>query len=322
MATNSIRIATRDEIKTGIRLGGQAAGGGIRGWGNAVAYPRLPRFPCLPRGPWKVARGMRGWAAALPVVVETGFFLYEERRNQDAYRRGEQTREETRCITCKNAGRHGAAAALGLAGAAAGAKMGGVGGTLVAPGAGTGVGAVVGGALGGIVGCVVGGIGGGTAGERLYRAKARRGADRGDRAADCFLGGYHYKRIRPGRDRHVAEARMHLECAAEGGYAQAKTFLGMMAWNGTGMATDRAKAVALWRETAGEGDEEAMYLAGRALLAGEGREADPEAGHALMREAAARGCKAAIAAFPAVDGLYQAWAARRQESIDDEAEEA
>ncbi|MBR4189476.1 MAG: sel1 repeat family protein [Kiritimatiellae bacterium] len=167
--------------------------------------------------------------------------------------------------------------------------------------------------VGGIAGAVVGEIFGAKGGEWAYLAKAERGAERGDPAADFFLGGYHYSRIKPGKAKHVAEARLHLERAVAAGSAKAGVFLGKMLWDGIGRPADKAGAVALWRTAAERGDADGMYLLARALLAGEGAETDIETGHSLMRESAARGCELAIDAYPETDRLYQAWRAESAE---------
>lgn len=271
------------------------------------------KCPKLP-GP-TVLRAVNVYAMALPVVAEVGFFFYDEHKNRAALGQGERTHEEAECITYQNVGRHGAAVAGAAAGAAAGVHFGGTGGAIVcsfvAPGPGTlaggGVGSGLGAFVGGIAGAVVGEIFGAKGGEWAYLAKAERGAEHGDPAADFFLGGYHYSRIKPGKAKHVAEARLHLERAAAAGSAKAGVFLGKMLWDGTGQPADKARAVALWRAAAEQGDADGMYLLARALLAGEAAETDIEAGHALMPEAAARGCELAIDAYPETDRLYQAW---------------
>ena len=261
------------------------------------------------------SRAARAFGAALPVVIETGFFFYHETNNRAAFERGEQTAEETQCITYENAGRHGAALALGTAGAWGGAEAGAAIGTGSAPGPGTAVGAVVGGVVGGIVGGIVGEIGGEKAGEWMYVSKAEKAAEAGDLAAVFFLGGYHYKRIKPGKDKHVREALEYLGRArimGGGGYAKANVCLGMMAWDGTGQPGDKAKAMELWREAATLEDEDAMYLLARAMLAGEGTKQDIEEGHAMMREAASRGCELAIDEYPETEQLYLNWVAARE----------
>lgn len=271
------------------------------------------KTPKLPKP--TVLRAMNVHAVALPVVAEVGFFFYDEHKNRAALGKGERTREEAECITYQNVGRHGAAIAGASAGAAFGASWCGTGGAVLGSGFMPGVGTMLGGGVGSGMGVVLGGIGGALVGEICgakggewaYLAKAKRGAERGDPAANFFLGGYHYSRIKPGKAKHVAEARLYLERAADGGSAKAGVFLGKMFWDGTGLPADKPKAVTLWRTAAERGDEDGMYLLARALLAGEGTETDIEAGHAFMREAAARGCELAIDAYPETDRLYQAW---------------
>ncbi len=291
--------ATEARAKTGSGKGGKggvkakAASKGVKGAGRAA----------------------KAFGAALPVVIETGFFFYHEANNRAAFERGEQTAEETQCITYENVGRHGAALALGTVGAVGGAKGGAAIGTGVNPGIGTGVVALAGGVVGGIVGGIVGEIGGEKAGEWMYVSKAEKGAEAGDLAAVFFLGGYHYKRIKPGKDKHVQEALEYLgrsRITEDGGYAKANVFLGMMAWDGIGQPEDKAKALELWREAATLEDEEAMYLLARAMLAGEGTNQDVEEGHAMMREAASRGCELAIDEYPETEQLYRNWFAAQE----------
>ena len=259
----------------------------------------------------KVARwGGRAVFVALPVAVEAGLFFYDEQKNKEARARGDQTDEETQCMTYVNTGKHAAALALGVGGAAGGGKVGAAIGTGIEPGVGTTAGGVIGGIVGGIVGCVIGEIGGAKAGEMLYVSKAQKGAEEGDPAALFFLGGYHYKRIQEGKDKHVKEAWAYLErvqVTTNGGFAKANVFLGEMAWNGIGQDENKAKAIALWRVAVALGDEDAMYLMARALLAGDGIEKDQKAGLEMMRESAARGCELAIDAYPEVVRECQKW---------------
>jgi hypothetical protein len=298
------------------------------------------------RGVKAASRAAKAFGVALPVFVETGFFFYDEKKNHQAFERGEQTREETQCITYENVGRHGAALVLGMAGAGAGVAGGSKGGAAIGtwlagpPGStavGAGVGAAVGGVAGGIVGGVAGEIGGGKAGEWAYVSKAEKGAQAGDPAAVFFLGGYHYKRIEPGKDKHVAEALEYLsrvQVTTNGGFPKANVFLGKMAWDGIGREgernkavvavdrllpslgigrkLDRKKAVELWRVAADFDDEDAMYLLARAALAGEGMGQDIEEGHEMMREAASRGCELAIDEYPETERLFRQWDAARQ----------
>ncbi len=291
--------ATEARAKTGTGKGGK---GGVKA---KVAS----------KGVKGASRAAKAFGVALPVVIETGFFFYHEANNRAAFERGEQTAEETQCITYENVGRHGAALALGTAGAVGGAKGGAAIGTGVNPGIGTGVGAFAGGVVGGIVGGIVGEIGGEKAGEWMYVSKAEKGAETGDLAAVFFLGGYHYKRIKPGKDKHVQEALEYLgrsRITQDGGYAKANVFLGMMAWKGIGQPADKAKAQELWYEAATLKDEEAMYLLARAMLAGEGTDQDIEEGHAMMREAASRGCELAIDEYPETEQLYRNWFAAQE----------
>lgn len=267
------------------------------------------------RGVKAASQAAKAFAVALPVVVETGFFFYDEKKNREAFERGEQTAEETQCITYENVGRHSAALALGMAGALGGAKGGAVIGTHIAPGAGTAIGSVAGGIAGGLAGGVIGEIGGGTAGEKVYVAKAERGAEKGEPAAIFFLGGYHYKRIGTEKAKHVKEALEYLarvQITTNGGIPKANVFLGEMAWNGIGQEADKEKAVALWRVAAALDDEDAMYLLARSALAGEGMEQNLEEGHAMMREAAARGCELAIDEYPETARVYRQWLVARR----------
>lgn len=266
------------------------------------------------------ARAMGACAAALPVAVETGFFFYDEKKNREAFERGEQTYEETQCVTYENIGKHSAALALGAAGAWGGAEAGAA--LTAETGPGMVVGAVVGGVFGGIVGGISGEFGGEWAGEKIYVKKAEKGVEKGDSAAAFFLGGYHYKRIKldkvkKGKDGHVKEALRYLEQAqvtTHGGFAKANVFLGEMAWNGIGQDENKEKAIALWREAVGLGDVDGMYLLARAMLAGEGVEQDIEGGFSLMYTAAARGCELAIEDYPETYEKYMDWVnAQRKE---------
>ncbi len=258
------------------------------------------------------ARAIGAFAVALPVVVETGFFFYDEKKNREAFERGEQTYEETQCVTYENIGKHGAALALGAAVAWGGAEVGmaiGAGGGPV----GAGVGAVVGAVVGGIAGGIAGEFGGEWAGEKVYVEKAEQNAEKGDLAAAFFLGGYHYKRIDPdevqaGKDEHVQEALRYLaQATTNGGFAKANVFLGEMAWNGIGQDENKEKSIELWREAVELGDVDGMYLLARAMLAGEGVEQDIEGGFSLMYTAAARGCELAIEDYPETYEKYMDW---------------
>lgn len=267
------------------------------------------------KGVKAASRAAKAFGMALPVAIETGFFFYHEKQNRDAFERGEQTAEETECITYENVGRHSAALALGTAGAVGGAKGGALIGTGAAPGMGTAIGGVAGGIVGGIAGGIIGEIGGATAGEKMYVAKAEKGAEKGDPAAVFFLGGYHYKRIEDGKTKHVQEALEYLsrvQITTNGGISKANVFLGEMAWNGIGQKPDKEKAVALWRVAAALNDEDAMYLLARSALAGEGMEQNIEEGHAMMREAAARGCELAIDEYPETARVYRQWLVARR----------
>lgn len=253
-----------------------------------------------------IARAVRAFAVALPVVVETGFFFYDEKKNREAFERGEQTYEETQCVTYENIGKHGTALALGAAGAWGGAEVGMAFGPL---------GAVLGGVFGGIASGIAGEFGGEWAGEKVYVEKAEQNAEKGDLAAAFFLGGYHYKRIDPdevqaGKDEHVQEAWRYLERAqvtTNGGFAKANVFLGEMAWNGIGQDENKEKSIELWREAVELGDVDGMYLLARAMLAGEGVEQDIEGGFSLMYTAAARGCELAIEDYPETYEKYMDW---------------
>lgn len=267
------------------------------------------------------SRAAKAFGVALPVVIETGFFFYEERKNKEAFARGEQTAEETQCITYANVGRHGAALALGAAGAWAGSEAGAAIGTGPAPGPGTVVGGVVGGVIGGILGGILGEIAGENAGEWVYVSKAEIAAEQGDLAAVFFLGGYHYKRITPGKDQHVQEALEYLQRAQvtkTGGYPKANVFLGQMAWDGIGQKAKKRKAVKLWRVAADLGDEDAMYLLAHAALSGEGMWQNIEKGHELMFKAASLGCELAIDDYPGTRQVYEDWleaVGKRQEKM-------
>lgn len=256
-----------------------------------------------------VNRAVRVFGAALPVVIETGFFFYDERENRDAFEAGDRTAEEMQCITYENVGRHGAALALGSAGAWAGGTYGAGIGT-VEPGGGNVVGGIVGGLIGGIAGGIVGEFGGQAAGEWMYVSKAEKNAERGDPAAMFFLGGYHYKRIRPRREDHVKEAINWLSRAAtatNGAVSKATVYLGQLAWAGIGQTTNRVKAVEYWTAASEKGDSDAMYLLACALLVGDGTEQDIEKGRDWMRESAARGCELALDAYPETDDFYNEW---------------
>jgi len=237
--------------------------------------------------------GGRTFFVALPVAVEVGFFFYDEQKSKETFERGEQTVEETQCITYENVGRHSTALVLATAGAVGGSKLGAAGGV-----------------VGGIVGCFVGEIVGAKAGEMLYVSKAEKDAEKGYPTALFFLGGYHYKRIQEGKDKHVKEALGYLErvqVTEDGGFAKANVFLGEMAWKGIGQPEDKAKAIALWRVAVEFGDEDAMYLMARALLAGDGIEKDQKAGLEMMRKSAERGCELAIDAYPEVVRECRKW---------------
>lgn len=261
------------------------------------------------------SRAAKAFGVALPVAIEAGFFFYDEAKSREAFERGEQTWEETRCITYENRGRHGAALVLGMAGAWGGAGAGAAIGTGPAPGLGTAFGAGVGCVVGGIVGSIVGEIGGAAAGEMLYMAAAEKRAKEGDPDAQFFLGGYHFKRIKDGEEGHVKEALHYLsqvQVTRKGGFAKANVFLGKMAWDGIGQKANKKKAVRLWRAAAKLNDADAMYLLARAALAGEGMFQNVETGHTMMFEAAARGCEVALDEYPETEQIYRQWTAEKQ----------
>lgn len=297
-------IAVPESFSTKVAKGRSKKGSAPKGGGKAGTGANAAR-----RGARTALGAVRAFGVALPVVIETGFFFYDERKNREAFESGERTAEERQCVTYENIGRHGAGLALGSAGAGVGATYGAGIGT-VEPGAGNVVGGVVGGVLGGIAGGIAGEIGGQTAGERIYVSRAKKNAERGDPAAMFFLGGYHYKRIRPGREGHVKEASNWLSRAANatnGAITKANVYLGHMAWDGIGCSTNRAYAVRLWTAASEKGDVDAMYLLARALLSGEGTVQNVEAGHHWMRESAALGCELALDAYPETNALFEDW---------------
>lgn len=285
--------------------GGKGGGGKTAGTAGKTASKGL-------KG---ASRAAKAFGVGLPVAIEAGFFFYDEAKSREAFERGEQTWEETRCITYENMGRHGAALVLGVAGAWGGAEAGAAIGTGPAPGLGTAFGAGVGCVVGGIVGGIVGEIGGAAAGEMLYVAAAEKRAKEGDPDAQFFLGGYHFKRIKDGEEGHVKEALHYLsqvQVTRKGGFAKANVFLGKMAWDGIGQKANKRKAVRLWRAAAKLNDADAMYLLARAALAGEGMLQNVETGHAMMFEAAARGCEVALDEYPETEQIYRQWTAEKQ----------
>lgn len=281
-----------------------------------IAQVRSGTAKGSPRGGVRAAnRAVRAFGATLPVVIETGFFFYDERKNRDAFEAGDRTAEEMQCVTYENVGRHGAALALGSVGAWVGGTYGAGIGT-VEPGGGNVVGGFAGGLIGGIAGGIAGEFGGQAAGERMYVSKAEKNAERGDPAAMFFLGGYHYKRIRPGREDHVKESIDWLTRAAtatNGAVSKATVYLGQLAWAGIGQTTNRVKAVELWTMAAEKGDSDAMYLLACALLVGDGTEQDIEKGRGWMSESAARGCELALDAYPETDSFYNEWLSKKNQ---------
>ena len=55
-----------------------------------------------------------------------------------------------------------------------------------------------------------------------------------------------------------------------------------------------------------------MYLLARAALSGKGMFQDVETGHAMMFEAAARGCELALDEYPETEQIYREWAVEKQ----------
>ncbi len=252
------------------------------------------------------SRAAKAFGVALPVAIEAGFFFYDEAKSREAFERGKQTWEETRCITYENRGRHGAALVLGMAGAWGGAEAGSPGGPW---------GIAVASFIGGMIGGIVGEIGGAASGEMLYVASAEKRAKEGDSDAQFFLGGYHFKRIKEGEEGHVKEALHYLsqvQVTRKGGFAKANVFLGKMAWDGIGQKANKRKAVRLWRAAVKMNDADAMYLLARAALSGEGMFQNVATGHAMMFEAAARGCEVALDEYPETEQIYRQWAAEKQ----------
>lgn len=279
------------KVKSGNGGGGKTAGTA----GNTAS-----------KGVKDASRAAKAFGVALPVAIEAGFFFYDEAKSREAFERGEQTWEETRCITYENRGRHGAALVLGMAGAWGGAEAGSPGGPW---------GIAVASFIGGMIGGIVGEIGGAAAGEMLYVAAAEKRAKEGDPDAQFFLGGYHFKRIKEGEEGHVKEALHYLsqvQVTRKGGFAKANVFLGKMAWDGIGQKVNKRKAVRLWRAAAKLNDADAMYLLARAALSGEGMFQNVETGHAMMFEAAARGCEVALDEYPETEQIYRQWTAEKQ----------
>lgn len=93
------------------------------------------------------------------------------------------------------------------------------------------------------------------------------------------------------------QALPHLECAADGGSADAMVYLARMRYHGRGIPVDVPGAIEVSRKAAGLGDPRAMCALGIIRLAGASSESDEREAYQLFSRAAAKGDPQAINAL-------------------------